>query len=299
MRIRKSLLLLGGLLAIVALLGATTAFAQLSCTSTAISKSGSEVVPGNFTVSLQAGGPTTENGRTTYTYTINSPTGVNPNKLFIYVRAGLGTDLVAVDSNTPPMSGTYLIPHQTAGGFPPAEVWRAVHHQDGVAWTNIAINHSPYTLNVPEPYKPENGLTTILIGTASGYEHCGPILGPTTEAAPDFVGSPLVAMQSTMTLPDGCKYILTADKTTNIVKSAVADPTTPLSIDGNACVVHASLPGECEADTGLERCPEIELGRPWLVFTSAVADTPPTYCGPAPKAWRHVTSKTSHINACY
>jgi hypothetical protein len=204
---RKSLLLSAGVIAIVALLAATNVFAQLSCTSKTTGEN-----PGVFTVTVN---PVNQNGRTTYTYTV---TGANANKLFVFVKNGFGTppsnNLVTLVDGSP--GGVLVTPHNFTGGFPPAETWRVVHHLDGVVFTSIAIGHT-FTLDVPERFKPEEGLTTVFLGIKSTYEHCGPILGPTTPASPTFQGSPLVTTTSRQTFANGCAYFVTAGETDNII----------------------------------------------------------------------------------
>ncbi len=254
METRKSLLLSAGVVAIVALLASTNVFAQLSCTS----KTTGEAA-GVFTVNVV---PQTLNGRTTYTYTVS---GANANKLFVYVKKGLGSDLLSFVDTSP--GGVYVTPHGTAGGFPPPDAWKVVHHQDGVAFTSVAIGHT-FTLDVPERFKPEEGVTTILLGIKTTYEHCGPILGPTTPTAPTFQGSPLVNTTSHQTFANGCSYFVTAGETDNIITSMVVDPATPFeTVCGpsgcQACTVD-NTPNSCETDLGLAFCPPAELGRPPL-----------------------------------
>jgi hypothetical protein len=259
MDIRKPLLFSAGVLAFVAMLAAPNAFAQTSCTS----KTTSETA-GIFTVTVNA---VNQNGRTIYTYTV---TGANANKLFVFVKQGLGPlgpDLVALVDGSPSGSISYVTPHNFASGFPPADAWKVVHHQDGVVFPSIAINHT-FTLNVPERFNLQEGLTTLLLGTGSTYQHCGPILGPTTPAAQEFPGSPLVNTTSHLCFADGCCYFATAGLTDNIITNMTDDPNTPFETTCGpsgcqACHVTNS-PNICEIDLGLTFCPPGELGRPPL-----------------------------------
>ena len=253
METRKSLLLSAGAIAIAALLAATDAFAQLSCTSRTTGEN-----PGTFTVTVN---PVTQSGRTIYTYTV---TGANANKLFIFVKKGLGTNLVSLRNSSP--GGTYLTPHTTDGGFPPLDTWRAVHHQDAVNFNNIAIGNT-FTLDVPERYKPEEGLTTVLLGIKSTFEHCGPILGPTTPEAPTFPGSPLVQTVSAKTFANGCIYDVVADETGGNILAMALNANSPSTetvcgIGGCKPCAVVTAPNICETETGFPFCPPLKLGQP-------------------------------------
>jgi len=256
METRKFLLSTTAVVAIVALLSATNVFAQLSCTSRTTGEAA-----GVFTVNVV---PTTQNGRTTYTYTVS---GANANKLFVYVKKGLGSDLVALVDGAPSGSISYVTPHGTSAGFPPPDAWKVVHHQDGVIFPSVAIGHT-FTLDVPERFKPEEGVTTLLLGIKTTFEHCGPILGPTTPEAPSFQGSPLVTTTSHQTFANGCSYFVTAGETDNIITSMTVDPATPFEtvcgVSGcQACAVDNTT-NSCQTDLGLTFCPPAELGRPPL-----------------------------------
>lgn len=269
MKMRKSLLLFGCVLAIVALLGVTNAFAQFSCTSKSFSTKTGVEGPGVFTVTVD---PQTQAGLTTYTYTV---TGANASKLFIYVKQGLGADLVSMRDGDPLQPGNYLTPHTDAGGFPPPDAWRVAHHLDGVEFNNIAIAHT-FGLRVPERYKPEEGLTTVLLANGPTFEHCGPILGPMTPEAPSFAGSPVVSSTERVVLSDGCAYFVTAGATDNIITDIIPDSANnPLG----ACLVYDN-PGGFEADTGMKNC-HVEKGRPPCSY-----DTPPA---PADSGIAHAT----------
>jgi hypothetical protein len=211
----KSSLFSACVLAIVAMLAASNTFAQTSCTS----KTTSETA-GVFTVTVNA---VNQNGRSIYTYTL---TGANANKLFVFVKQGLRPDLVALVDGAPSGSASYVTPHNFASGFPPADAWKVVHHQDGVVFPSIAINHT-FTLNVPERFNLQEGLTTLLLGIGSTYQHCGPILGPTTPATQEFQGSPLVSTTSHLCFENGCCYFATAGLTDNIITNMTDDPNTP------------------------------------------------------------------------
>jgi len=256
METKKSLLFSAGLLAIMAMLAASNAFAQTSCTS----KTTNETA-GVFTVTVNA---VNQNGRTIYTYTV---TGANANKLFVFVKQGLRPDLVALVDGSPSGSISYVTPHQTASFPSLTDVWKVVHHQDGVVFSSIAINHT-FTLNVPERFNLQEGLTTLILGIGSTYQHCGPILGPTTPATQEFQGSPLVSTTSHLCFEDGCCYFATAGLTDNIITNMTDDPNTPFETTCGpsgcqACHVTNS-PNICEIDLGLAFCPPGELGRPPL-----------------------------------
>lgn len=256
MKTEKSLLWSAGAVVIAALLAATNVFAQLSCTSKTTKEE-----TGNFIVNVVQ---TTFNGQRTYEYTMTNAPGKNgqPNKFFVYVKDGLDNDLsstICAGDNCSP--ATYLNHNETLGGFPP-EVWSVNNHEDGVGATNVAID-KVITLNVPERFKPEEAVTTVVLGIGSQYEHCGPIYGPTTPAAQEgFPGSPLVSTVSRKTFANGCVYDVTAGSTTNIVESmtpvtayATVPPYEACTVDSNA---------DCATDLGLAFCPPGELGRPPL-----------------------------------
>jgi hypothetical protein len=257
----KSSLFSAGALAIMAMLAASNTFAQTSCTSKTTSEGA-----GVFTITVN---PVNQNGRTIYTYTV---TGANANKLFVYVKRGLGPDLVALVDGTPSGSISYVTPHQFASSFPPAEAWKVVHHQDGVIFPSIAINHT-FTLDVPERFNLQEGLTTLLLGIGSTYQHCGPILGPTTPAAQEgFEGSPVANITSKLCFNDGCCYDATSGPRDNIIVSMVPRPETPVETVGcggtgqpacQPCTVTNS-PFICEDDLQIPFCPPLELGRPPL-----------------------------------
>jgi hypothetical protein len=142
METRKSLLLSAGAIAIAALLAATNVFAQSSCTSKTVKET-----TGSFVVNVTQ---QVKNGRRIYTYTMKSPNNSNPSKFFIFVKKGL--NLITGDlliSGT----GTYQTPDNFVGNNPPAAAWNVVHHQDGVGFTNVAINQV-IQLDVSERYKP-------------------------------------------------------------------------------------------------------------------------------------------------
>jgi hypothetical protein len=264
METAKSSLLSACALAIATVLAASQTFAQTtSCTSRTNGEG-----PGNFIVTVNQ---QTQNGITSYLYSIQNTAGKNgtPEKFFVFVKRGLDNppDLVAKDitNNVP---GTYLTPHEHVnGGFPPSRVQKVVHHQDAVLIPSVGIGHQ-IQLQVSERYKPEEGETTILLGISSTYEHCGPILGPTTPAVQGFQGSPLTSLTSHLCFDNGCCYFATADLTNNIVIDLTEDPNTPFeTVCGpsgcQACHVTNS-PKICETDLSLTFCPPIELGRPPL-----------------------------------
>lgn len=256
MKTRKSLLLLAGVLAIVALLAATDVFARSSCTSETTTHA-----TGNFIVNVAQ---ITLNGRTSYTYTMSSPIGKNPNKFFIYVKDGLEGNLVSsiAPCATLPCPGVYVDHNEFNGSFPPAEVWKVNGHQDGVVFPAVAID-KVITLDVPERLKPEESTTTVLLGIGTTYEHCGPIFGPTTPATPSFQGSPLVTTTARLCFANGCCYNATVGVTDNIINSMTTASDTPNATVSpfEACTVTNS-PNICEIETGLTFCPPQELGRP-------------------------------------
>jgi hypothetical protein len=146
-----------------------------------------------------------------------------------------------------------------------------VHHQDGVVFTNIAIGHS-FTLDVPERFKPEEGLTTLLLGHGSTFEHCGPLVGPTTPAAQGaqggFANSPVASITSKLCFKNGCCYDATAGARDNIIVSMVPRPETHVEtvcgpLGCQLCKV-TNDPFICEDDLDIPFCPPLELGRPPL-----------------------------------
>ncbi len=263
----KSSLFSAYALAIVTMLAAPNTFAQTSCTSKTTSEGAGAFI---VTVNHQ-----TQNGISSYLYSIQNAPGkhVNPNKFFAFVKQGLNNppDLVAKDT-TNNNSGAYVAPHQFSSSFPPADAWKVVHHQDGVVIPSVASGHQ-VQLQVSERYKPEEGVTTILLGVGSTYEHCGPILGPTTPGVQEaFQGSPLVSTTSHLCFANGCCYFATAGLKDNIVTDMTDDPDTPFETVGcggssqpacQACHVTNS-PNICEIELGLAFCPPTELGRPPL-----------------------------------
>lgn len=277
MKMRKSLLFLGSVLAIVALLGVTNAFAQLSCTSKSFTTKPVAEGPGVFTVTVD---PQTQNGFTTYTYTV---TGANASKLFVYVKQGLNADLVSMRDGDPLQPGNYLTPHGDNGGFPPPDAWRVAHHLDGVEFNNIAIAHT-FGLRVPERYKPEEGLTTVLLANGSTFEHCGPILGPTTPKAPAFEGLPVITQSYREVQESGCAIILTADTVNNLITGITSDPNTLVptvydpTLGSYACAAAVvEEPELCKKELGTESCPPVERGRPPHVITPTPADSSITH----------------------
>jgi len=258
----KSSLFSACALAIVTMLAASNSFAQTSCTSKTTSEGA-----GNFIVNVNH---QTQNGISSYLYSIQNVVGKNgnPNKFFAFVKQGLNTppDLVAKDTTNNSL-GAYVTPHQFSSSFPPADAWKVVHHQDGVVLPSLAIGHQ-IQLQVSERYKPEEGVTTILLGIGNTYEHCGPILGPTTPAVQEFQGSPLVSTTSHLCFENGCCYFATAGLTDNIITNMTDDPNTPFeTVCGpsgcQACHVTNS-PNICEIELDLTFCPPTELGRPPL-----------------------------------
>jgi hypothetical protein len=270
MKTRKFLLLASGVIAIAALLATTNAFAQFDqCTSYAIDRKGN-AVPGSNTVAVDQ---TTEAGRTTYTYTV---TGDNANKFFVWVRRDLYSSdpgFSATCTGGGGCVGEYVVPGDTPGNFPPAEAWNYARHEDGVVYQNIAINNQ-LILNVKERFQPEESLTTVLLGSASGFEFCGPIYGPKNPATPEFEGSPVSGdIKARIEFENGCSYNLTAGATDNLVKAVERHPDSPdyetVGCGGEgqpACQECQPIvePGICESDTGFPFCPPLELGRPPL-----------------------------------
>jgi hypothetical protein len=264
MQIRKYLLLSAGVTVIVALFAMTEVLAQSSCTSKTTCEG-----TGNFKVNVAE---TTQDGRRIYTYSLQSLTGKNPNKIFFFAMKGLKNEegFTAYDIfNSPPTPGTYLTPHNYYGSFPPADAWKVVHHEDGVVFTTIAKEHI-FQFNAKERFKPEESLTTVLIGIGSTFEHCGPIYGPTGPAAPEFGGSPVSDIVARICFKDGCCYWMTAGATDNIVKDVVPDDNTPNETVGcggsgqPACLACTVTDANCEQELSITFCPPLELGRPPL-----------------------------------
>jgi len=264
MQTQKFFVLSAGVVTIVALLIATNAFAQNQCNSVALTKNGSEV-GGNFTVAVNQ---IVENGRRIYTYSVSSANGSNANKLFVWVRGGVnseeGFSTRRVDTNDP---GTYVTPHNTLGGFPPADAWKFAHHEDGVVWTNIATNNQ-FEINVKERFMPNDSLTTVLVGNGNSFEHCGPIFGPKNPAAPSF-GGQFAAASTSICFKDGCCYFATQDPTTGQVIDLVADPSTPSETIGcggvgqpacKACIVEKTA--NCAADLDIPDCGRVLITAP-------------------------------------
>ncbi len=251
---RTALLFSAVVLAVGALLTAPTVFAQTSCTSKAEGESA-----GNFIVNVNQ---QTQNGITSYLYTIQNATGKNgkPNKFFVFVKQGLNGDLVAKDLTNNNL-GAYVTPHHFSSSFPPDDAWEVVHHQDGVVIPSLAIGHQ-IQVQVSERFKPQEGVTTILLGIGNTFEHCGPILGSTTPGVPEFQGSPLVSTVSRQTFTNGCIYDVTAGSTDNIVISMIA--VTPHGTNPSELCTVENTPNSCEKDLVVPFCPPGELGRPPL-----------------------------------
>lgn len=248
---------LGAVVGTVALLlfSANNVFAQSQCASQTTSHG-----PGHFIVNVTQ---ETQNGRRIYTYSMSSPGGHNPSKFFIWVAKGLNLE---EPINTFECLGgcslSYVTPHETAGAFPPAEAWKVAHHQDGVVSPAVSINKQ-FRFTVNERFKPEESVTTILLAKAGGYEHCGPIFGPTTPRPTTIEGSPLQAITAELTMANGCKYIATANLTDNLVTNLTAHPDTPNATVApfEACTVETE---DCATALGLVFCPPVKLGDHFL-----------------------------------
>lgn len=275
MRIRKSLLLPGGLLAIVALLGAAAASAAVPAFCTTA----------NFRVDVAMN---TADGITSYQYTMSNVNGSskNANKFFVYSLRGLEGDLQGTIPGST-STGTYVTNGTTAASnCPPTGAWTFNEHQDGMCFTSVAMNNQP-TLTVSERFKPEEGASSLILTYASTSESCGPILGPTTEAAPNFEGNPIASRTMRQVMEDGCAYILTAGNADNIVTSMTVDPNTP-NPPGITCEV-VTEPDLCRKETGLSFCPPTVLGLPGPVVTTnpdavagaVITGTPYSHCPPA------------------
>jgi hypothetical protein len=248
MQTRESILLSAVVIAAAALLVATNVFAQVTTVQcNAVTKQGNEV-PGDFTVTVNE---QTLNGRRIYTYSIS---GGNANKLFIWVRQGIefeeGFSTRRVDNNT---SGEYVTPHETYGNFPPAEAWHVAHHEDGVVWTNIAAGNQ-YEINVKERFKPEESLTTVLLGDSNSFEHCGPVPGPTNPTPPSFNSTAFASSETHLCFKNGCCYFATTDETTGQVTNLVTDPATP-----SETVCGAGGCKACEVDTTADCATELHI----------------------------------------
>jgi len=266
METRKSLLFSVGAVAIAALLAATNAFAAPPTQCTTL----------NFAVNVQM---QTANGDTSYTYSIanTGATTPNANKFFVFTKGrqvdgqGLFGDLQGTIAGSP--SGVYLNNGAIgAANCPPSTAWTD-KTDDGWCFTAISTSNQP-KLTVSERFQPLEGTTSVILSCAGGKQSCtggdtqicGPILGPTTPAAPTFQGSPLVSTTSHQTFANGCSYFVTAGERDNIITAMTVDPATPVeTVCGpsgcQACAVD-NTPNSCETDLGLVFCPPAELGRP-------------------------------------
>ena len=264
MRTRKPMRWLAGtVIGVLALLIQTSAFAQLSCTSKTTSGGG-----GNFIVNVTQ---ESQNGRTTYTYSFQNAPGKNgnPNKFFLYVKQGLNLEVPApaLDCLNGCADPVYLATGSNTGGFPP-DAWKNVRHLDGVGANNIAISRQ-YSITANDRFRPEESITTILLGLGSTYESCGPIFGPTNPLVPTIEGSPLQQITAELTMANGCKYIATANTTDNIITNLTTHPDTPFASsepphNGEACTVETE---DCATALGLVFCPPVKLGSHFLQST--------------------------------
>lgn len=270
MTTRKSLLFSVSVLVCAALLRTTYIFAAppTQCTTT------------DFKVSVQW---QTNNGVTSYVYTLgnNGASTKKANKFFVYVKGrqvdgqGLQGDLRGTITNAP--SGAFV----NNGGpspvtnCPPSSVWKTNKNDDGWCFNNVLMSNKP-TLTVSERFRPEEGQTTVILGTASGsfygndssFQSCGPILGPTTPAAPVIEGSPVATITSKLCFANGCCYDATSGARDNIIIAMVPRPETPVetvcgSSGCKACTV-TNFADICESDLHVPFCPPLELGRPPL-----------------------------------
>lgn len=299
MRIRKSLLLSGSVLAIVALLGATNAFATivpapLSCTST-LSGGGT----GNFVVNAVLG--TTPDGLTRYTYSMSSPTGKNANKFFIFTKGrqvdgqGLQGDLTGTIGGVP--SGEYLRNGTIgANNCPTSWAWATDKTDDGYCFTSIGMGAVPM-LTVSEREDPASHGTTILLGLSNTTEGCGPIVGPTGPVPATIEGNNITS-KTTNIVVDGCTYILTSGGLNNYTTSVALD----VAHSPDYCSPVVYSPNDCEICTGLAVCPSVEAGAPMLVVNSCIPSSAgaviATTCPPAgypAKIYHH----TSYSNPSY
>ena len=255
MQIRRLVMLSTGMMGIVVLLAAASAFAQSDrCISKAINKQGEET-DGHFAVTVNQ---RVRDGRRIYLYSVSSLADHKANKLFIWVRQGLeleeGFIARRVDTG---MEGDYVTPHETVGGFPPKAAWLVAHHEDGVVFTDIATDKL-FEINVKERFQPEDSMTTVLLGTGPTFEHCGPLPGPKNPAAPAFEGSPVASKETHICFKNGCCYFATVEETTGVVTNLVGDPDTPKETvypDGErpqAC--RADLGASCEGDLNIPFC---------------------------------------------
>jgi hypothetical protein len=262
METRKSLLFSVGVLAFAALLVTTNIFAAppTQCTTK------------DFKVSVQW---QTNNGVTTYIYTLgnNGASTVKANKFFVYVKGrqvdgqGLQGDLQGTIAGVP--SGGYVNNGDPSPAIncPPRSAWKTDKNDDGWCFNSVVMTDKP-TLTVSERFNPEEGQTTVLLYKNSGFQSCGPILGPTTPAAPKFESSPVANITSRLCFTNGCCYDVTSGARDNIIISMVPRPETPVEtvcgISGcQACTV-TNTPDICETDLQIPFCPPLELGRPPL-----------------------------------
>jgi hypothetical protein len=246
MRTRKSLLLSGGILAIVALLGATNASSAtppISCTTADY----------RIDVNIQTIG-----GTTSYEYSLSKLPGhtKSANRFFEFVPPGLLPSPVGTVAGSP--SGHFLLNGSfTPYHCPPSSAWPYNKTDDGYCFSLLAMGDK-MKLSVTGS---EVRTTTALVGNAKGvgegeFQSCA-IAGP----GPLLPGSPLATHTENQTMANGCKYIMTID-TNNFVVGAIRDPRGPdfATVDPfEACEVVVAE-NICETEKHLTFCPPIQGG---------------------------------------
>lgn len=251
MRARTSLLLSGGILAIVALLGATDASSATPPTS---------CTTADFRVDVTI---QTVGAQTSYEYRLSNVPGSRKraNRFFEFLPPGLVPAPTGTLAGSP--SGSYLPNGSTIlENCPPSPAWKFEKTDDGYCFALSTMGDKP-TLRVTGS---DAQTTTVLIGmalkdgTADGnFQGCA-IAGP----GPLLPGSPLATHTENQTMANGCQYIMTAD-TNNIVVGVIVDPLGPTNASnvaphhGEACAV-TFAENICETDTGVAFCPPIEAG---------------------------------------
>jgi hypothetical protein len=212
-------------------------------------------------------------GETSYQYTVTSPTGKVPTNFLVLTKGrqvdsqGLEGDIHGSIGGV--AAGSYVRNGSTAiANCPSSSIWTSNKKDDGWCFPTVAITDKP-TLKVSERFNPEEGQTNIIIGNSSVPKVCGPILGPTTPAAPAFVGSPLIETTVTILMQNGCSYFATYNSHSRVLTSITPDPATPhATVDPfEACAVTPSAT-TCEAQMGVVYCPESVIGQTFFQTTA-------------------------------
>lgn len=249
MRARTSLLSSGGVLAIVALLGATNVSAATPPTSCTTADY-------RIDVNIQTIG-----GKTSYEYSLSKVRGhtKSANRFFEFLPPGLVP--VPVGTIAGWLSGSFL-PNGSVGPkhCPPKTAWKFDKTDDGYCFKLSAIGDKP-KLSVTGS---EVRTTTVLVGKSDGdgegeddFQSCA-IAGP----GPLLPGSPLATHTENQTMANGCQYIMTVD-TNNFVTGVIVDPHGPThaTVPPNELCAVEVADNICERDhPNLTFCPPIEAG---------------------------------------